>query len=266
MEQYLYQLYEEDFIGNYPSECPSSRSQHQTNLQRNLSPAGLSRTLVIAFQLLVRGFLFHLCFPHSRFSNSLELLRTFYAEGLVDRKFFLSWLGQQMLTCNLAQAGFIARLADEYLEGVMHSQPLARPLIQASVSKLSEIRTTFAKDTLGDTDALLVTILQRLCVVIPDAFVSPRTWRMHRTLLCEALSQNMHEHSSDEHSALVAQRTRGKVLTTLQDIKNRNEALLFYNLPSLASAKLGTAVADIEVNEPRIHRVNLENLPLFVAT
>ncbi|KAH9924878.1 uncharacterized protein B0H18DRAFT_1119667 [Fomitopsis serialis] len=50
----------------------------------------------------------------SRFSYCLELLRTFYAEGLVDNRTFLTWLVQQMGTCNLAQLGFVARLADEY--------------------------------------------------------------------------------------------------------------------------------------------------------
>ena len=71
---------------------------------------------------------------------SLSLLRTFYAEGLVDSRTFLSWLVQQMCTCNLAQAGFIARLADEYLDGMLVSRALTHPFIEACLNKLIEVR------------------------------------------------------------------------------------------------------------------------------
>ncbi len=74
-------------------------------------------------------------------SGSLSLLRTFYAEGLVDNRTFLAWLVQQMSTCNLAQAGFVVRLADEYLDGMLVSRALTRPFIEASLVKLEEVRT-----------------------------------------------------------------------------------------------------------------------------
>ncbi|KAG6886295.1 hypothetical protein C0993_006705 [Termitomyces sp. T159_Od127] len=69
----------------------------------------------------------------------LKLLRTFYSEGLVDSRTFLVWVVQQMNTCNLAQAGFVTRLADEYLDGMLGSRPLTRPLLHACLSKLSEL-------------------------------------------------------------------------------------------------------------------------------
>lgn len=75
----------------------------------------------------------------SRFTYCLKLLRAFYKEGLVDRRTFLVWVVHQMGICNLAQAGFIARIADEYLEGMMSSRPLTRPFVEACVSKLSEV-------------------------------------------------------------------------------------------------------------------------------
>jgi hypothetical protein len=44
-----------------------------------------------------------------------------------------------MSTCNLAQAGFVARLADEYLDGMLTSRALARPFVDACLSKLMEV-------------------------------------------------------------------------------------------------------------------------------
>ena len=69
---------------------------------------------------------------------SLKLLRTFYAEDLVDHRTFLTWLTQQMITCNLAQAGFLACLAEEYLDDIITSRALARPLVEGCLAKLME--------------------------------------------------------------------------------------------------------------------------------
>ena len=70
---------------------------------------------------------------------SLNLLRTFYVEGLVDNRTFLVWIVQQQGSCNLAQTGFITRLADEYLEGIVGGRALARPFIDACLLRLSEV-------------------------------------------------------------------------------------------------------------------------------
>ena len=75
----------------------------------------------------------------ARTLDSLSLLRTFYAEGLVDNRTFLLWLVQQMATCNLAQLGFVARLADEYLEGMLVSRALTRPFLEACLGKYVEV-------------------------------------------------------------------------------------------------------------------------------
>jgi hypothetical protein len=45
-----------------------------------------------------------------------------------------------MAACNLAQAGFVAHLADEYLDGVLEKRPLAKPLLDACIAKLNEVR------------------------------------------------------------------------------------------------------------------------------
>lgn len=72
---------------------------------------------------------------------SLNLLRTFYAEGLVDNRMFLSWLVQQMSTCNLAQLGFVSRLADEFLDGMLASRSLTHPFVDACLNRLVEVRS-----------------------------------------------------------------------------------------------------------------------------
>lgn len=58
----------------------------------------------------------------------------------MDNKTFLSWLVQQMGTCNLAQLGFVSRLADEYLDGMLVSRALTHSFVEACLTKLSEVR------------------------------------------------------------------------------------------------------------------------------
>ena len=77
--------------------------------------------------------------------RSLDLLCSFYSEGLVDSRTFLMWLVLQMCTCNLAQAGFLARLAGGYLDGTVTCRALSRLFVDACLSKIPEvcIATTF---------------------------------------------------------------------------------------------------------------------------
>lgn len=77
--------------------------------------------------------------PFANGGDSLQLLRRFYSEGLVDHRTFLTWLVQQMATCNLAQAGFVSKLADEYSEGMICSRALARHFADACLSRLLEV-------------------------------------------------------------------------------------------------------------------------------
>jgi mediator of RNA polymerase II transcription subunit 12, fungi type len=113
----------------------------------------------------------------SNYLRSLHLLRHFYAEGLVDKRTFLVWLVQQMSICNLAQAGFVVRLADEYLSDVVESRALSRSFVDACLNKLHEVfgpSSSFytahvaiqirssgpAQACLVNTDALLSTLIQ----------------------------------------------------------------------------------------------------------
>lgn len=93
-------------------------------------------------------FTFHLlvCIPFGSLKESylhsytsLSLLRSFYSEGMVDNRTFLAWLVQQTGTCNLAQLGFVSRLADDYLDGMLMCRALVRPFAEACFNRLAEV-------------------------------------------------------------------------------------------------------------------------------
>lgn len=44
-----------------------------------------------------------------------------------------------MMNCNLAQAGFVIRLTDEYLGDILASRALTRPLAESCLAKLLEV-------------------------------------------------------------------------------------------------------------------------------
>ena len=58
---------------------------------------------------------------------------------MVDRATFLSWLSQQMGSLNMAQAAFIARLAEQYLDGLCAQRGLMRVFLEGTLLKLSEV-------------------------------------------------------------------------------------------------------------------------------
>ncbi|KAG5638808.1 hypothetical protein H0H81_010037 [Sphagnurus paluster] len=183
----------------------------------------------------------------SRFVYCLKLLRTFYSEGLVDNRTFLSWMVQFMGTCNLAQTGFMTRLADEYLDGIIASRPLTRPFIDACFSKISEIRATSAQEFLCDTEALLKTLLQRLCLVLPDSFVSPRMWKTHSGLIADVLTEDITQQPGEAQVERNARDICQILRENFADVKRRNDAMLFRNLPTQISTSLGSAVSDVKL-------------------
>ncbi|KAH7922771.1 hypothetical protein BV22DRAFT_1094076 [Leucogyrophana mollusca] len=174
----------------------------------------------------------------SRFSYCLKLLRPFYAEGLVDNRTFLVWLVQQMATCNLAQVGFVARLADEYLDGMLVSRALSKPFVDSCLAKLIEINTT-AQGHLINLEVLLKTLLQRVCMGLPDAFISPSVWKANSSFLTAIISEPI----TPDHRYREVQRT---LLDNLDDIQRRNDAMLFRNLPPRVLERLGSMVVDIQ--------------------
>ncbi|KAL0956176.1 hypothetical protein HGRIS_002336 [Hohenbuehelia grisea] len=183
----------------------------------------------------------------SRFSYCLQLLRPFYTEGLVDHRTFLTWLVQQMSTCNLAQAGFVTRLTEEYLDGMVLIRALAHPLAEACLCKLSEIRSSSTPPVLSNTEASLKSILQRVCLTTPDVYISPRMWLTYQSLLQDVFADNPLEHFSDQHVERSAQGLHQLLFHNFSDIKRRNEAMLFCKLPPRALARLGSAATDVQL-------------------
>ena len=81
---------------------------------------------------------------HYEYLFSLQLLRNFYSEGLIDNRTFLAWLIQQLYVSNLAQLGFIARLLDEFVDGALATRALTRPLVEGCLTRISEVCHSFA--------------------------------------------------------------------------------------------------------------------------
>ncbi|KAJ8455905.1 hypothetical protein ONZ45_g18844 [Pleurotus djamor] len=189
----------------------------------------------------------------SRFTYSLRLLRRFYSEGLVDHRTFLTWLVQQMSTCNLAQAGFVSRLADEYLEGMVCSRALTHHFADACLGRLAEIRGSLPQQYLANMETILRSLLQRICLIIPDAFISPRMWISHCGLLHYAFVENALDSFPDQRVERKAQGIRQLLINNFNDIKRRNEAMLFCNPPPRALAGLGSAIAFLPGACPHIN-------------
>ncbi|KAL0581804.1 RNA polymerase II mediator complex subunit [Marasmius crinis-equi] len=199
----------------------------------------------------------------SRFSYCLRLLRTFYAEGLVNKRTFFVWLINQMASCNLAQAGFVVRIADEYFDGMMRCRALTRPFLEACLSKLAEINTSIAKEHLQETEGIMKSLLQRLCLVLPDTFVSPRMWMSYSDLITDVLTENITERpNDDENVGYLAQH----IAYNLADIKKRNDTMLFRNLPYVASVRLGSAVSDVEMLNSISSDSDVSTLSFFPST
>ncbi|KAH7905552.1 hypothetical protein BJ138DRAFT_1072652 [Hygrophoropsis aurantiaca] len=191
----------------------------------------------------------------SRFSYCLKLLRPFYTEGLVDNRTFLIWLVQQMATCNLAQVGFVARLADEYLDGMLVSRALTKPFVDACIAKLVEINTT-VQGHLVVVETLLKTILQRICMSLPDVFVSPATWTAHSALLSGIFSESV---ALD----LRYREVQRILLNNLADIQRRNDAMLFRNLPPRVLERLGSMVVDVQTLNSISSTTDLSSISFF---
>lgn len=195
----------------------------------------------------------------SRFTYCLKLLRPFYDEGLVDHCTFLTWIVQQMAACNLAQAGFVAHLADEYLDGVLEKRPLAKPLLDACIAKLNEIRTTSAQGHLNKLEEILKSLIQRICVALPDTFVSPSTWLAHSSLLCSALTGPADSGPSDYRRRDFQQ----LISDNLIDIQRRNDAMLFRNLPPRKLERLGSLVVDIQILNSICSSTDMSTISFF---
>ncbi|EJF57727.1 hypothetical protein DICSQDRAFT_182976 [Dichomitus squalens LYAD-421 SS1] len=202
----------------------------------------------------------------SRFTYCLSLLRTFYAEGLVDNRTFLSWLVQQMATCNLAQLGFVARLADEYLDGMLVSRALTHPVVEACLAKYVEIQGSAAKEQLTNTANILRNLISRSFLSLPDASVSPRMYIQYGSVLEDILLENFAADVSDSAAQPSLQSLHQTVVNTLLDVQRRNEAMLFHHLPPRVLGTLSSALSDIKLLNSISGKTDLTSVALFEDT
>ncbi|KAI0071713.1 hypothetical protein K474DRAFT_1733093 [Panus rudis PR-1116 ss-1] len=184
----------------------------------------------------------------SRFNYSLNLLRSFYSEGLVDNRTFLAWLVQQMNISNLAQLTFVAGLADEFLDGMLVTRAITRPFIEACMNRLSELQSAAGREHLTCLQDLLKNLIVRTFIALPDSFVSPRMWMQHETLLHEVLSDYMENYlSSSGQGKMNAQALCKTILNSFIDVQVRNEAMFLKDLPTRPPGALSSALNDIKL-------------------
>jgi len=96
-----------------------------------------------------------------------------------------------MVTCNLAQAGFVAHLADEYLDGMLVSRALTKPFGDACVAKLSEVNWLIVVKSLLSPlseDSVIVagTTRQVGCIVTNPLTGEHNVLQSCRVLICAA--------------------------------------------------------------------------------
>ncbi|KAG8934799.1 RNA polymerase II mediator complex subunit [Tulasnella sp. 418] len=229
-----------------------------THLKKQLSDIVLPRGIAGQSSAIKSTFKSILSDPESRdrwvnrFSYTLALIREFYAEGLIDHSLFLFWLSQQVGQSNIAQLGFVTKLADEYLEGILQHRGFLRPFILGCVEKLMEVgRITQEQDALLPTlTTSLASLLQRAFVAFPDAFIYPRLWKstdnvrlLNALFVTEATNAVPHLNRNDT-------RVQDLLLTLKEHfdvVELRNEAILFNVLPERSTVSMRITMADIQL-------------------
>ncbi|KAI5116750.1 hypothetical protein M0805_001608 [Coniferiporia weirii] len=182
----------------------------------------------------------------SKFIYTLDLLRLFYSELMVDHTTFLSWLVQILGGCNLAQAGFVARLAEDYLSGMSSCRALVKPFIDACLGKLQEISSSSSKETLEELQGRLFHLLRRSFLAAPTSFVSPTTWKAHSEVIRSILTgPDLVTPTAEGNQKQGLQNLRRLMQETLYDVERRNEALLFRTGTQPTKGRLRSMVFDV---------------------
>lgn len=109
---------------------------------------------------------------------------------LVDNRTFLVWLVQQLATCNLAQLGFIARLVNEYLDGMLVTRSITRPFVEMCLGKVSEVLS--CKPPVARAFSVLLTSVLGQIATAQFKSVLPGTDSILRTSLKVSLYEYNH--------------------------------------------------------------------------
>ncbi|KAJ1304311.1 hypothetical protein OPQ81_005471 [Rhizoctonia solani] len=181
----------------------------------------------------------------SKFAYSVELLRAFYVEHMVDHGTVLNWLSAQALPANIAQFYFVLRLVEEYLDDTAQHRIFAQPVIEACLAKLVEIENSVASDVLSGLAGAATHVLHRLFLLNPDYFVCGRVWaqpsyrRLLQSIFQDRTKLALAEFRSDAEVA--------DIMATFAGVAARNDGLLFRVLPERAVVDMRATIADVQL-------------------
>lgn len=95
-------------------------------------------------------------------------------------------------------------------------------------------------------------VQQRVCLALPDAFVCAKSWALHSDLITEILTTDLPSsgdgaRGQTEYLKENSEKIHQTLLVHFEDIRRRNDAMLFKNMPKTTLAKLNSTVLDIQV-------------------
>ena len=96
----------------------------------------------------------------------------------------------------------------------------------------------------------LTLVPQRALLGLRDAFVNPRVWSQHSALLEGILAEHINRHTVDPAQSSESSGTPAlneTFLAAYENVKKRNDAMLFRNLPPRVLGSISSTLSDIKV-------------------
>ncbi|KAI9502322.1 hypothetical protein BX070DRAFT_253645 [Coemansia spiralis] len=113
----------------------------------------------------------------------LSLLHAQYNQGLLDQRYFVSWLVSQFRQTSVDKCMLILPLIKDYTSEIGKSRTPLRKLISAVTHRLSNLAS---HPSLQLFNIQLGKYLLSLFTTFPDAFVEPSTWHTYKSALGSA--------------------------------------------------------------------------------
>ncbi|KAJ2762349.1 hypothetical protein H4S06_000707 [Coemansia sp. BCRC 34490] len=113
----------------------------------------------------------------------LSLLHAQYSQGLLDQRYFVSWIVKQFHQMPVDKCMLLLPLVQDYTPEIGKSRTPLRKLISAVSYWLTRSATHPSLDTFRNQ---VSEYLISLFTTFPDAFVEPSTWGTYMSALCDA--------------------------------------------------------------------------------
>ncbi|ORX33960.1 hypothetical protein BD324DRAFT_186207 [Kockovaella imperatae] len=136
-----------------------------------------------------------------KWNYSLALLRQLFNRHLISARVLGAWLVDMLASSNLAQLGFVARLAADHITALARHVHIARPCLRAACDRIVEIRE--AKMPLENVEMVLKSLIQVLCRCDEMALMNPSLWRKHRDLILSLVNPSPSIASLEERSKVL---------------------------------------------------------------